>query len=96
MVGELKASLKIASCDTAVEHLRAFLRASSGLLLAADCQRVLLHLDRKIGIGEARDRDGDAVSVFGRPLDIIRRIAGRALHAVDLVQHVEQPVKANG
>src|SRR3954453_22688901 len=50
-----------------------------------------------MGLGEARERVGDAVRILGGPLDIIWRMAGQsALRPADMIQHVEQPVKANG
>jgi pyruvate/2-oxoglutarate dehydrogenase complex dihydrolipoamide dehydrogenase (E3) component len=56
---------QFASCDTSVEHLRAFLRAGSGLPLAADRQRVLLHLDRKSALVNPQRNDSSWTS-FGR------------------------------
>jgi hypothetical protein len=71
--------------------------SSSGLLLAADRQPVLLRLDREISVGEAGDCERDPIGVLSGPLDVVGRIAGyRAFHAVELVEHGEHPVEADG
>src|SRR5215216_996925 len=93
MVSELEATFEVPRGDALVEHVSALLLVVS--LLAADPQRVLLHLDRKISVGEAGDGDRDVIGVLAGALDIVRRIARcGAFHPADLVEHGEQPVEA--
>src|SRR3984957_4576497 len=96
MVGELEATFEVPRGDALVEHVATFLLVV-GLLLASERQRVLLCFDREISVGEAGDRDRNAIVVLAGPRDIVGWIAGcRRFHAADLVEHGEQPVKANG
>ena len=96
IVGKLETTLEGSRGDALVEHVAGpFLGVS--LLLAAERQPVLFRLDREIGVGEACDRHRDAIGVLARPLDIVRRIAGRrALHAAELIEHGKHPVEADG
>src|ERR1700678_3154636 len=96
MVGQLEATFEVSRGDALVEHVAALLLVV-GLLLASERQRVLLCLDREIRVGEAGDCNRDAIVVLAGPRDIVGWIARyRAFHAADLVEHGEQPVKANG
>src|SRR5262249_44911740 len=81
--------------DALVEHL-ALLLVGLGLLLALDRQRVLLRLDRDVGVGEARDRERDAVGVLAGPLDVVGRVARAGVEARDLVEHRKEPVESDG
>src|SRR5262245_55773961 len=97
MVGELEAPLERAGRDALVEHV-AVLAVLLGLLVAADRERVLLHLDRQIVLGEAGDRNGHAIGVIVGALDVVGRVAGRSfVEAADLlVEQRKQTVEADG
>src|ERR1700730_11143259 len=96
MVGELEATLEGPRGDALVEQVAGLLLAV-GLFLAADRQPILLRLDREISVGEAGNCDRDAIGVLTGPLDIVGRIARhRAFHVVELVEHGEHPVEADG
>src|SRR5262249_7034875 len=95
VVGKLEAALESAGRDALIEHL-ALLLVSLVLLLAADRQRVLLGLDRQIGITKARDRDRNPVRVLAGALDVVGRITGRGIEAGSLVEHGKEPVEADG
>ena len=56
-----------------------------GLLLAANGESVLLHLDGEVALAEAGDGHGDAILVLADALDIVGRVArGLALEAVSV------------
>src|ERR1043165_330157 len=94
VVSELEAALERAGRDALVEHLALLLGLF--LLLAADRERVLLGLDRQFVLGEARDRNRNAVGVIAGTLDVIGRIGrGRAVKA-GAIEHREQTVEADG
>ena len=96
VLGELEDALEGAGGDALMEHF-ALLLLGLRLLLTLDGQRVLLGLDRKIGLGEAGDRDGDPVGVLAGPLDIVGRVGrAAAFEARYLIEHREQPVEADG
>ena len=68
-----------------------------GLLLAAHVERLLLDVDLQLVLAEAGHRHGDPVLVLAEPLDVVGRIGGRAgVEAGHAIQHVEQPVEADG
>src|SRR5262249_47439150 len=94
VIGELEPALERARGNALVEHLAGLLGLD--LLFAADRQRAFLDLQRQVGLGEPRDRKRDAIRVLARPLDIVGRIAGRAVYACDLVEERKQPVETDG
>src|ERR1051326_5438591 len=79
VVGELEAALERPRGNALVEHFAGLLGLR--LLLAADRQGVFLGLDREIGLGEPGDRKRDAIGVLAGPLDVVGRIARRAVDA---------------
>src|SRR5690606_9811978 len=94
VVGKLEATLEAARGDAVVQVLALLILR---LLGAGDGERLLLHVDADLVLPEAGDRHGDAVLVLAQPLDVVGRVAGRALiepgHRVD---EFEQPVEADG
>src|SRR5262249_40373032 len=96
MVGELEATLEGAGSDALIEHVAIFLLLR-GFLFTADRQRVLLHLDVEFLLGEAGDRNRNAVRVLPGALDVVGRIGGiAAVYAAERVEQREQPVKTDG
>src|SRR5690348_103637 len=95
MLGQLEHALEGSRRDALIEHL-AFGLVGLGLL-ALDRQRVLLRLDRNLGLGEAGDRDRNAIGVLAGSLDVVGRV-GRAVafEARDLVEHREESVETDG
>src|ERR1051326_4388350 len=94
VVGELEAALERPRGNALVEHFAGLLGLR--LLLAADRQGVFLGLDREVGLGEPGDRKRDAIGVLAGPLDVVGRIARRAVDARDLVEQGKQPVETDG
>src|SRR5204863_7059928 len=92
VIGELEDTLERARRDALVEHLTAVLVVLD-MLLALDGQGVLLGFDRELVLAEAGNRYRDAIGVFAGALDIVGRIAGSGLEAVE---HGEQPVETDG
>src|SRR6476660_5146590 len=93
-VGELESALESSSGNALIEYVAALLFLL-GVLLAADGQSVLLGHDRELVLGEAGYRDGDTILVVAGPLDVVGRVPRRG--AVEaLIEHREQPVKADG
>ena len=66
-----------------------------GVLMAPDKERVLLLHEFDLIRGETGEGHRDAVVVLANPLDVVRWPVRRRL-ATRLVEHVEQPVEADG
>ena len=64
-----------------------------GLALAVDGQDAVAHFDVEILLGEAGDRQGDAVMILVGALDIVGRIARGAF---GLIQKIKQAIEADG
>ena len=92
-IRKLEAPLEAARRDALIQDFG--LAVLGDLLVAADRQRVLLHLDRQIAVGEAGHRHGDPVGVFASALDVVGRVTGGAVDADELVEHREQTVEAD-
>src|SRR3954454_9962519 len=67
-----------------------------GVLVAGDEQGVLLLDELDLAGGEARQRHRDAIVVFAGPLDVVGRPVRRRFGTRRLVEHIEQPVEADG
>src|ERR1700730_11075443 len=96
-VGEPKYALK-RPCRNALIKNFGLPGIGSVLLLALHGQCVFLRLDGKLGLGKSRNCDRDAIRILARPFDIVGRIrrTSATLEARRLVEHREQPVKADG
>src|ERR1043165_3359188 len=94
VIRKLEAALEGTGRDALIEHLTLGLVALL-LLLAADRERVFLGFDRQIALGEARNRDRDAIGVIAGPLDVVGRV-GRGLLEAGAIEHREQTVEADG
>src|SRR5947209_10780064 len=94
VVGELEAALERAGRDALIEHLT--LRLGLLLLLAFHGERIFLGFDRQFILGEARDRNGNAIGVFAGTLDVIGRISGGRAVKAGAIEHREQAVEADG
>jgi hypothetical protein len=66
-----------------------------GLALAADGKGVFLDLDGQVAIGEAGNRDRDAIGILAGALDVVGRVARGRIDADELVEHREKTVEAD-
>ena len=87
MLGQLEATLKGAAGD-AMMQIRCFLRLFA---LAGDGEDAVI-LDGKVLFAKAGDRDGDAVIILVRALDIVGRIA---LARVGGFQKIQQAIETD-
>src|SRR5581483_9470499 len=94
-IGELENALEGTRGDTAVEHFGFFLAILGRDFLALDGKRVFLRDDRKLALGEAGDRDRNAIGVLAGTLDVIGGIAGRGFGG-SLIEQGEEAVEADG
>src|SRR5207237_9820314 len=81
--------------DALIEHLTLLL-VRLFLFLAADRERVFLGLDRQFVLGEARNRNRDAVGVLAGTLNVIRGISGGRAVKAGTIEHREQAIEADG
>ncbi len=95
MVGQREAALERAGRNAAVDVIRAAVLALLALL-AADDQHVLLGGDVDLVRLEAGDRQLDAIIVVAKLDQVERRIIFLALAGAAVLEHVEQPVEADG
>src|SRR6516225_3561434 len=66
-------------------------------MLAADCKRVLLHLEIEVSLGKPRHGDADTIGVFAGPLDVVGRITRRrAVTSGELIDERKEPVETDG
>src|SRR5262245_12177688 len=93
VVGKLEAALERAGRDALIEHLTLLL-VTLFLLLAADRERVFLRFDGQVVLGEARNRNRDAIGVLAGPLDVVGRVTRGRFS--DAIEHREQTVEADG
>src|SRR5215211_7650117 len=94
MLGKVEALPEGPRCDAPVQDLSALLLF--GVLVAGHEQGVLLLDALDLAGGEARQRHRDAIVVFAGPLDVVGRPVRRRFGTRRLVQHIEQPVEADG
>src|SRR5262245_24909957 len=95
MVGELEHALERARGDALIKGL-ALLLLGPRLLVAADRQRVVLHLDLEVRLAKSGNGYRNAIVVLAGPLDVVGRITRGAVVASHLIEEGEQPVEANG
>src|SRR5579863_4613493 len=89
VVGERKAPLERPGSDAAMEELLVLLRL---LLLARNDQRIGLLDEGDVALAEARHRHDDTIGVFARLLDVVGRVADRAIiEAGGRVEQAGQP-----
>src|SRR6185312_1366297 len=94
MIGELESPLEAPRSDTAMQESGVLLL---GLLLAANGESVLLHVDGEVAAAKAGHGHGDAIVVLADALDIVGRVArGLALEAAQSIQQRAEPVEADG
>ena len=94
MVGELESALEAPRSDAAMQEGGVLLL---GALLAANGERVLLHVDGEVVLAETGDGHGDAILVLADALDIVGRVArGIALEAGQRIEQRAEPVEADG
>src|SRR5579862_7910997 len=94
MIGQCKAPLERPGSDAAIEE---FLVLLGFLLLAGNDQRIGLLDQGDVALAEARHRHDDAIGVFARLLDVVRRVGDRAvIEAGGRVEQPGQPVEPDG
>src|SRR5205814_3661176 len=95
MLGELEAALERAAGNALIEDVLA-LGLVALFALARNAEHAIVQLHVQVLLGEARDRDGDAVMGLVGALDVVGRVAIAGVVLGYLIQHVEQPVEADG
>jgi len=93
VLGKIEALPEGPGGDPTMQDLSALLLV--GVLMARDEEGVLFLDEFDLIRGETRESHGDAVVVVADPLDVVGRPVRRSF-AARLVEHVEQPVEADG
>ena len=95
MLGELEAALERAAGNALVKDVLA-LRLVALFALARNGEHAVVQLHIQVLLGEPGHRNADAVMGLVGTFDVIGRVAVAGIVLRNLVQHVEQPVEADG